>query len=541
MNFDPFVERLSIRTKMQTVEKFHPNWAQQQLLAAVNEQYSTGQPVRIVVLKARQLGISTVAEALMFAWVMMHEQTYGLVIAHEIDASEYLLNMTKLYWETFPFKDLYTTKYVSRKELAWEETGSSIRIATAKNMRAGRSRTINAMHGSEIAFWDRPDEMMLGLRQTIPNHAKSLILLESTANGVGNWFYDTWQNAVSGENDYKPLFFPWWEHPEYTASASNLKKESLTNLNEDERVLKKMKVDDDHLIWRRWAIRNLADSNLERFMQEYPSTPEEAFIASGTNVFPIQSLKLVYEPKAGVKGFLTRRGNYVEFLPDRAGSLTIFRKPSGDLSWGKYFVGADPTHTTMGDNACAQVINRRTYEQVAVWNGKIDPMTFAEELAKLGAYYNHATISTEIEGPGYATIGRLVEIDYPHIWRNRWADRSPGKISETMGWSTTWKRKEWAIGWLIKLIADQDMTIHCAKTYDEMRTYVTLPNGGYGPADGSGRSHDDCVMAMAIACICASTEGPVSGYDGPLGEPEARDALPITPAWEEWDQGAMVK
>lgn len=537
MNFDPFVERLSIRTKRQTVELLQPNWAQKQVLAAVNEQYTNGQPVRIVVLKARQLGISTISEALMFAWVVLHENTYGLVIAHEIDASEYLLNMTKLYWETFPFKDLYTTKYVSRKELAWEETGSSIRIATAKNMRAGRSRTINALHGSEIAFWDRPDEMMLGLRQTIPNTPQSMMILESTANGVGNWFYDTWQNAVAGDNDYHPLFFPWWEHPEYTASFSNLKKETLSHLDEDERVLKKMGVDDDHLVWRRWAIRNLADSNIERFMQEYPATPEEAFIASGTNVFPVENLKQVYEPKNGVKGFLQRRGNAVEFIPDRSGSLTIFRKPSSDLSWGKYFVGADPTHTTMGDNACAQVINRRTYEQVAIWNGKIDPMTFAEELAKLGAFYNHATISTEVEGPGYATIGRLVEIDYPHIWRNRWADKSPGKISETMGWSTTWKRKEWAIGWLIKLIADRDMTIHDAKTYDEMRTYVTLPNGGYGPADGSGRSFDDCVMAMAIACICASTEGPVTGYEGPMGGREdAMDDLPIQPAWEQWEE-----
>ena len=540
MKFDPLIEKLSIRTKQQTVERFQPNWAQQQTLEVINDMYSRGVPVRVIVLKARQLGISTLAEALMFAWVMMHEQTYGLVIAHEIDASEYLLNMTKLYWETYPFKDLYTTKYVSRKELAWEETGSSIRIATAKNMRAGRSRTINAMHGSEIAFWDRPDEMMLGLRQTIPNQAKSMILLESTANGVGNWFYDTWQNAVSGDNDYRPLFFPWWEHHEYTAAASNLTRESVTNLDEDERILHRMGVDDDHLAWRRWAIRNLADSNIERFMQEYPSTPEEAFIASGTNVFPIQNLKMVYEPKAGVKGFLTRRGNYVEFTPDRSGSLTIYRKPSSDLSWGKYFIGADPTHTTMGDNACAQVINRRTYEQVAVWNGKIDPMTFAEELAKLGAYYNHATISTEVEGPGYATIGRLIEIDYPYIWRNRWADKTPGKISETMGWSTTWKRKEWAIGWLIKLIADRDMTIHDPQTYDEMRTYVPLPNGGYGPADGSGRSHDDCVMAMAIAGICASTEGPVHGYEGPMGSEEPHDALPISPAWEEWNETATV-
>jgi hypothetical protein len=266
-------------------------------------------------------------------------------------------------------------------------------------------------------------------------------------------------------------------------------------------------------------------------MQEYPATPEEAFIASGTNVFPVETLKRCYEPKAGIKGFLRREGNRIEFLADRSGSLTIYRKPSSDLSWGKYFVGGDPTHTTMGDNACAQVINRRTYEQVATWNGKIDPMTFAEELAKLGAYYNHATISTEIEGPGYATIGRLVEIDYPHIWRNRWADKTPGKLSETMGWSTTFKRKEWAIGWLIKLIADLDITIHDAKTYDEMRNYITLPAGGYGPADNSG--YDDCVMALAIACICASTEGPLMGYDGPATS-TGESSLPVQPAWEEW-------
>ena len=531
MNFEPFVKRLAIRTKQQTVQKLEPNWAQTEVLNTVNDLYNAGRPARVIVLKARQLGISTISEALMFSWVMLHEQTYGLVIAHEIDASEYLLNMTKLYWDTFPFKSLYTTKYVSRKELAWEETGSSIRIATAKNMRAGRSRTVNALHGSEVAFWDHTAEMMLGLRQTIPNSPKSMILLESTANGVGNWYYDAWQAAVDGDSDYVPLFFPWWRHPEYTASAANLKYERLTNLDSEEKTLRKVGVDDDHLVWRRWAIRNLADQNTERFMQEYPATPEEAFIASGTNVFPVDSLKLVYERKDGVKGYLRREGNSIQFLPDRHGPLTIFRKPSRDLSWGKYFIGADPTHTTMGDNACAQVINRRTYEQVATWNGKIDPMTFAEELAKLGAYYNHATISTEIEGPGYATIGRLVEIDYPHIWRNRWADKSPGKIAETMGWSTTWKRKEWAIGWLIKLMADRDMTIHDPKTYDEMRTYVTLPAGGYGPADREG--HDDCVMALAIACICASTEGPVQAYAGPA-EQEGHHDLPITAPWEDW-------
>lgn len=501
------VEKLSIRTKDVRIEPFKLNWAQKEVIQTVNDQFNAGKPVRIIVLKARQLGISTVTEALLFWWGFVYHHSYGLVLAHENEASEYLLSMTRLYWDTFPFSDLYTPKYVSRRELSWQETGSSLRIATAANTSAGRGRTINALHGSEVAFWDHPEELMLGMRQTVPNRHGSLIVLESTANGVGNYFYDAWDAAVAGESEFAPLFFPWWKHPEYCASATGLKVEVLSKLNEDERILKRLGADDDHLIWRRWAVRNLAGNDENLFMQEYPATPEEAFIATGTNVFPLEKLKKAYEPAAGLRGFLVREGAEVQFVPDSSGPLTVYKTPAKDSAWGRYFIGADPTHTTMGDNACAQVINSVTYEQVAMWHGKIDPMSFAEELAKLGTYYNSATISTEIEGPGYATIGRLVELDYPHIWHNRWADRAPGKLGETMGWSTTWKRKEWAIGWLIKLLADEDITLHNGTTFDEMRTYVTLDAGGYGPANDKD-GHDDCVMALAIACICNSTEGP---------------------------------
>lgn len=530
MDFDPLIRRLAIRDKDVRIAGFVPNWAQQEFISTVNDQYNAGRPVRVIVLKARQLGISTVTEALMFWWSFLYEHSHGLVMAHENEASEHLLSITKLYWETFPFKQLFTPKYVSRKELSWIETGSTLRIATAGGKGAARGRTINALHASEIAFWDHPDEIMLGLRQTIPQRHGSMIVLESTANGIGNWFYDAWEASVAGDSEYAPLFFPWWRHPEYTATHIGLKMERLTRLTEEERVLKKMGVDDNHLIWRRWAQRNLANGDELLFMQEYPATPEEAFIASGTNVFPIEKLKKCYDPKVGVRGFLQRNGDSVEFVPDIAGPLTVYKTPSRDLAYGQYFVGGDPTHTTRGDFACAQVINSVSYEQVATWHGRIDPMSFAEELAKLGAYYNQAMIATEVEGPGYATIGRLVEMDYPNLWRNTWADRIPGKLSETMGWSTTHKRKEWAVGWLIKLLVDEDVTLHHQRTFEEMRTYVTLDNGGYGPANAS--DHDDCVMAFAIACICNSTQGPRNAYKAAIESRAPGNANPPTdPAW----------
>ena len=532
MHFTPLLKKLKIKTKNFQLVNLEPNWAQKEIIQVVDEKYAKREPIRLIVLKARQLGISTLTEALIFNYMFLHERSFGLVVAHEADASEYLLQMSQTYWDLWPFKRLYTPKYVSRKELSWLETGSGMRIDTAGKKTVGRGRTINCLHGSEVAFWERdPESVMGGLRQTIPNVHGSLVMLESTANGVGNYFYNQWNAAVDGETEYEPLFFPWWKHPEYTASAGRISV-SLEAKDEEERVLGKLGATDDHLKWRRWAIKNLTHGDINYFCQEYPATPEEAFVSTGTNVFPVAMLKKVYEPREGTRGMLIRDGSRVNFISDPTGPVTIFKSPSVDVEWGKYFIGADPTHTTRGDNACAQVINSMTYDQVATYHGKIDPMSFGEELAKIGTFYNDATISTEVTGPGYATIARLVSLEYPHIWRNRVANKfGAGPYSEALGWATTHKTKEWAVGWLIKLVADQDLTIFDARTFREMMNFVTMPVG-YGNAEGEQKGHDDTVMALAIACIGNSTEGPARQYRQDADSPAVTEPEPSWMSWE---------
>lgn len=528
MNLRPLLSQLSVVTKDAQLVPLSMNREQDLFVDEVERQANNRLPIRIITLKARQMGISTITEAIMFLFAMLFTRYKGMVIAHEIDSAQHLLGMTTNYWETYPYKKLWTPKYQSRNELAWVESNSSMKIATANNIKAGRSRTIQALHASEIAFYEDPKTLMTGLRQSIPNKPNTFIHLESTANGVGNYFYETWMAAVAGDVDYVPLFFPWQNFPDYCASANNLPYKSLGNLDGEERILRKLGINDDRLAWRRWAIKNLCNNDLKQFHQEYPTTPEEAFVATGTNVFPVSKLADCYKHMEGQVGRLTRDGNTVRFQPDIDGPLRVFRTPSKDTDWGQYFVAGDPTKTTRGDYACAQVISRRTLEQVAVYRQRIDPSSFAEELAKLGKFYNTAMISTEKEGPGYATIGALIEKDYPSIWYNRTADVTPGMVSERMGWSTTMKTKELAIGWLLKVVVDKDILIHDRQTFMEMRDYISLPNGGYGNA--GNEDHDDTVMSLAIAVTCHSMEGPLMPYEGNGNAPVK--SVP----WESWDQ-----
>lgn len=502
---------MTITTKDLTTERFPINasfgWAQREFLHEVERQYNAGKPVRIIVLKARQLGISTAMEGVLFWWSFIHPGTNGLVIAHENDASQYLFEKTKLYWDTWPWHDLYTAKHSTQRRLSWEENRSSIRVATAKNVQSGRGRTLHAVHASECAFYQEPEALMIGLRQTIPNKHGSIIVLESTANGVGNWFHDEWNAATAGESDYIPLFFPWWQHPEYSYPTG---LNTQTELLPDEREIMRYGATYENIEWRRWAVRNLCGADVELFHQEYPSTAEEAFITSGTNVFPLQALEMVYEPMKGVKGMLisdSSDGSNPRWKADTSGCLTVFKAPTKrDRREDRYFIAADPSMTISGDPACIQVINRATMEQVAVWHGRIDPINFAKEMMLVGRWYHNAELCPEVEGGGQATIALILSSGYPNVWQHRWADKAPGKTSISYGWATNWQRKQWCTGKLKSLVADGSLLIHDLKTYKQMRNFVVLNNGDLGNADP--KIHDDAVMAMAICVTASMTEGP---------------------------------
>src|SRR5207302_3297320 len=201
LKLEPLLNQLTIKTKRLAYRKFdlrHVDpvdgdlgWAQRPFVAEIERQYNSGRPVRIIVLKARQLGISTATEGTMFWWNFIHPGSNGLVMTHEKGQSEELFAMTKTFWESWPFKEGYNLKYQTRQQLRWTNN-SQLRVGTAGNVKSARGSTINAAHMSEAAFYEDPETLWTGMEESVPHRHGSMIVIESTANGVGNWFYDQW-------------------------------------------------------------------------------------------------------------------------------------------------------------------------------------------------------------------------------------------------------------------------------------------------------------------------------------------------------------
>jgi len=551
------------------------NYAQVAFVDEVERQIVEHGQVRIITLKARQIGISTIIEAILFTFAIMMDSFNSLVMAHEKDASQHLLSMSGRYWETYIHRHLLKEKYKGRAHLAWSDIDSQMIIKTAKNEESGRSNTIHALHASEVAFWPSPERLMTGLRQSIPSFGLTFIFMESTANGIGNYFHRECVRAMKGESEYAFMFFPWHKHPEYTASyipaEQRGKYTRLDNLDEEELWLRDvMKVNDARLVWRRYAIANLCQGDVHRFHQEYPTTPHEAFISTGLNVFPLRESLNHYVPLRGQTGVLTRntRGK-VEFQPRSDGWLTVYRKPSADQSWGVYVCGGDPTHTLTGDNAVVQVLSRRTLEQVAVYRHKVDPIRFGKHMQLIGKWYNEALLAPEREGPGYATVGCIVGDGYENVYQATSVVSAQGKPADAYGWSTNAQTKQMMVSHLLKHITEPlsvvsgttyGLVIHDELTLMEMRDYVTDDTGKkFTNSDGS--EYDDGVTSLAIAVTVHDIEAPPPPYIAPsphvsrpnvgstmqappIPEPDPtdRDELdddndpkpPPTPPWEMW-------
>ena len=503
---------MKIKTKDLTIEPLDLEtafaWAQKQFAAKIQELYNAGKPIRIIVLKGRQLGISTVSEAVLLNWCFMHPGANSLVLSKSTADSEYLFEMTKLMWDNWAFRSLFTESHKSVRRLAWNETGSSMKIATAKGQEVGRGQTIHAVHCSEVAFYPDPESLMLSLKQAVPDKPGTIVILESTANGAGNWFHQEWFAAKAGESDYIAMFFPWYLHEEYSFPDTTLAYEQLTK---DEREMMK-KFDGiglPQLAWRRWCIRNKCGNDVSQVPAGVPERRPRGVPDHRPQYLPARSTRRVLRAARRSPG--VHQSDPGSPPASRCVPQGLERAPD-DLQAPSPVTEVRhrrrPTRTTWGDPACIQVLNRWTFEQVAVWHGHCEPVAFADRLAELGYYYNTGVVNCEIEGGGLSSINILTsKMFYPNVWRYRQADRMPGSTTNSFGWSMNWQRKQMAVSFVIDLLGQKMLKLHDEITYDQMANYVSLRYGELGPASEKGKDDAVTSLAIAVATICLELEG----------------------------------
>jgi hypothetical protein len=272
---------LRIRTKSGRIEPFVFNRAQEYLHERLETQKTQTGKVRALILKGRQQGCSTYVQARDFHIVATHRGMKAFILTHEAEATKNLFEMTKRYNDELPEGLIPVPDTSSAKELKFNTLNSSYAVGTAGNKSVGRSQTIQIFHGSEVAYWPHAEEHAKGILQAISNEPGTEIILESTANGIGNYFYNMWMAAVTGQSDFQAIFIPWYWQPEY-----KIPKELgvIFVLSDEEQALlgehQQKGLTEEHLLWRRKKLKEFSNDHetaVELFNVEYPMTALDAF------------------------------------------------------------------------------------------------------------------------------------------------------------------------------------------------------------------------------------------------------------------------
>jgi hypothetical protein len=438
--------------------------------------YNKRSPMDII-LKARKQGYSSVISALLLHKCAFVKNTRAVIISHEKKATERLLDRVKYYIKTSEFP-IRTEKY-SESEISFPDTNSTFYIGTAGAKAFGRGDDITDAHLSEHCFYENPD-IITSVKEAGTNNMQ--IVLESTANGAGNHSHSLWLRAIKKETDYKPNFYAWWQSEEYC-----LKGILPFSLDEREKKLQsRFNLSYGQLAWRRKKLREMDKPEL--FVQEYPSSWEEAFITSGSMVFDAEALQEQEDNLRPIKwaGDLAQDLKKVKLIPEKEGALKIWQSPK---ETGAYLITSDSSMGVKGgDYAVADVWDLETWEQVAQYRCHINPDDFGDILQLLGIHYNYAVLMPETNVPGNSTYDRLVQLIYPKLWLDP-KDFKPFR--------TTSRTRALVVAAAIKCVGDKSVKINSEDTINECRTYVISKTRKYGAASNC---NDDCVITLSLGC-----------------------------------------
>lgn len=409
----------------------------------------------VITLKARQIGWTTLVSAFAFWQAYFHGKTVIFLSRRERDAQD-IVEKVKFGRDRLPrwvadrgprlLKD-------SLQEMTFANGGGIESHPSQSNPARGRTASLVVL--DEWAFLENPEDAWASVEPTFDIGGRFIGL--STANGAGNFFHQMWQLAESGHSDLHPLFLPFDAVPGR---------------------------DDD---WYETKKRNLLDWQLH---QEYPRTPEEAFIKSGRSVFDVDALRAMPTTDPLV-GYLHEVYPRTYDFREGGDELSVWEPPWLEHD---YVIGADVAEgLEHGDASCAHVIDLDTDEVVAIWHGRIDPDQFGLKLADLGYRYNTALVGCEANNHGLTSLVALRNTRYPRIYYRHVYDESARRATSKLGWYTDRRTKPLMIDELAMALRNE-LKLADKRTIGELLTYVRDEKGRMG-----GSPFDDLVMSLAIA------------------------------------------
>ncbi len=419
---------------------------------------------RNIVLKARQMGMTTWAAARFFLRTITRPGTLTLEVAHTQEAAEEIFRIVHRFLSWLP-EELRVgplkTARANVRQLAFSELDSEYRVVSAADRNAGRGLTLQNLHCSELARWPGDAaETLAGLRAALAPGAE--VILESTPDGVGGCFYEEWQKAH--ETGMVRHFFPWWMEPRYRAAVVD--EATLTEEEQELRVRKRLSL--EQIGFRRQIRANFR--GLAR--QEYAEDEESCFRASGESIFEMEAvearLKDVPEP-------VEQRRN---------GELEIWLPPLRDK---QYLVAVDPAGGgDEGDYSAVVVLEMETAWQCAEFAGHVGGLELARLTTELAREYNGAWLVVERNNHGSGVLAHVeATCKYARVYRQ----------GGQAGWLTTSVSRPAALGRLDAALVEHPERFMSRRLLGECRSFVRLANGSTGARAGT---HDDRVMAMAI-------------------------------------------
>ena len=543
LDFELFAQTcLKIKSERGDIVPLEFNSAQKKVIQKIKDKYKVKRitidlvarvdfMLRFIILKARQQGISTLVQAFIFWVLYLLENQKALTMGHKTDASNNLFDMYSRYYKYLPKELKRTLKKDNEKKIQYLKTQSENKIDTAGAGEIGRSDTLQFIHATEVAFY--PDQKVTfgGLMQGA-KLAKAHFI-ESTAKGY-NLFRDKWIDAERGSSVYTPIFLSWLDFPEYIEQAllvgqiERLEGEDLERFKKDigntwynayegeeQLLIDKYGASIEQLQWRRYAIDNLCEKDINLFHQEYPRDPDEAFVSSGKPVFPQNKVQANFanskQPlKIGDLIFTDREAGKVEFVENSRGFIKIWTEPEEIDGIYRFASGCDVAEgLEQGDYSSFDVIDRVSHETHLSWHGHIDADLLGEEIYKVYLFLNKdCYFAIEKNNHGLTTLVKAFELGVPLYSKESFNKGYEQRSGSDFGHVTSSKSKKILVDTMIEWIRDDLFTDYDPDFWKECMTFVRNPRGqtqAEGKDSDPGiKNFDDRVISRGLMIACSN-------------------------------------